>query len=677
MTPVTTRSLNSIGTDTVSMAAGEDGQSAVSDGFGSILRANNVFRAFADADKGGDSRQNQLIEEAHIEIPVDYGTAPLNAATLQDVLVTGLAPLQDFGHEATEGAEQVELGSPTLLLLKPGEVSDQRVSGDSAIHITNLVLADTQATNKVMQPGIKASRLPEGTVKQPAEDSLNTLLSPLSGLEERSMSVLNRAFSGPVLTADDPAAAGLLLLSGLTSGRLPDTDQPESLCGFENDVDQSPVDGRSGAQFASRVSRPLQADDDGFGDDQENITGLSDGAVFQTLEAVFLSGLMLSQLPKSGDTAGTTEPLVHTMAVNKAWADTMPAEGVAETSIKESVAPPEMIRSKDLFTSITVEQKQDSVSAVPIVKDKSPSIFASVDGVNALIHAVNEPLYVVNASAAPAPASSAIGPHLALADNDDGTGEQAVILTAKPFSIKTAKTTISGEDKQSGLDAAGGSSSGSSRAGVSPFASAQERRPDRQSDVVTDSKVSAADNALPTQALPTPAQQIISGLREQYSRLETAQPQGRQIAEAEPDPLAKGGIKILRIRLQPETLGEVEVTIRRSGGEVKVGLAVGSEATAATLRQDLGTLQDRLISSLLGETTPIIEISVRDLAVQTQGQYPSGTGAGSSYGLTGGNDTGSERRPSSDGEANAFSSEKSDDDEQVDHDSRSYAGLVV
>jgi flagellar hook-length control protein FliK len=332
----------------------------------------------------------------------------------------------------------------------------------------------------------------------------------------------------------------------------------------------------------------------------------------------------------------------------------------------ETRAAAEMIRPKDVFSSVTAEQKQTLVSLAPPEKDHIQSASAMVDR-------VDRPPQPV----APMAAVSAIGLGFREVDEDEGIGKQTAAFNATPANEKTARTAINADDKQSDPDTATGAASERSRAGASFSVSAQEKRPDRQSDAVPDVKSAAAANPLPIEPLPTPAQQIISGLTQQYARLEPVQVSGRQITEAEPDPMARGGIKILRIRLQPETLGEVEVTLRRAGSEVKVGLLVGSEATAATLRQDLGTLQDRLISSLLGDTTPVIEITVRDQALQSQGQYPPGAGPGSGYNLTGGNDTGSNRRPSSDRDANSFSSGRGEDDEQMDSDRRSYSGLVV
>ena len=677
MTPVTTRAANSIGIDKASTSTGERIQSDISNSFGSILLAESVSPASANGGKDGDSKHSQIIEETQIRISPSSGNGPLNTADLHEVLEANILTQDGLGGKELKGAEQSDERNPKWAVLIPSKVTDQRMYDGPAAHITELALADKPAADQPILPHFTVSLLTDGTVDHPAVNSIKSHLDPLSRLAERSKDFLDDAFSSHLLTRDDTPTARLSLLAGFVGTMPSDNDLPEDLSLPDIDNLQPAEDIKSVVPFEPGISQTVQADDDVFGDDAANITNVAEGVIIQRFEAFLLAGLIGPQDLKNGDSASTTEPSVHATTIEEPDADDRPDNSLALTWGRESLAAPETIRPKDMFSSITVEQNKAFASLAPLHKDHSQSAYVLGEKLKALPHVFNRPQDAVDGSEAPMPAVSAITSAFAQPDMDDGNGERAATLMATPSSDKAARTTISAADKQSCPNAVAGPASDSSRARESLFVSPQEGRLDRQLDAGPDVKPSAATNALPVQPVPTPAQQIISGLTEQYERLVSAEIGNGRIVEAEPEPLTRGGIKILRIRLQPETLGEVEVTLRRAGGEVKVGLSVGSEATAATLRQDLGTLQDRLISSLLSETTPVIEISVRDQALQTQGSYPSGTGGGIGYGLAGGNDTGSNRRSSPDRDANTFSAEKGDEDEQMDRGRRSYSGLIV
>jgi hypothetical protein len=677
MTPVIVRAANSIAIDKASTSTGERSQSDVSDSFGSILLAESVFPASANGDKDGNSKHSQITEETQVKILPSSGNGPPSTADIHEVLETIFITQEGLGSKESKGAEQSDERNPKSPVLIPSEVSVQRMNDGPAAHITELALADTPASDQPILPRFTVSLLTDGTVEHPAENSIKSHLDPLSGLADRSKEILDDTVSGPWLTRDDTPAARLSLLAGFVGAMPSDNNLPEDLSLPENDSLLPSEDIKSAVPFESGINRTPLTDDDVFGDDAANIADVAEGVIFQRFEAFLLAGLMGPEHLENGDLASTTEPSVNATTVEEPDADSRPGNSFALTRGRESLAAPGTISPKDIFSSITVERNEAFASVAPPDKDPHQSAYVLGEKFNALPHAVKPPPEAVDRSEAPMPAVSAITSALAQPDMDDGNGEQAATFMATPSSDKAARTTISAADKQSSPDAVASPASDSSRAGASLFVSPQEGRLDRQSDAGPDVKPSAATNALPVQPVPTPAQQIMSGLTEQYERLVSAETGNGRIVEAEPEPLIRGGIKILRIRLQPETLGDVEVTLRRAGGEVKIGLSVGSEATAATLRQDLGTLQERLISSLLGDTTPVIEISVRDQALQSQGQYPSGTGAGSSYGLTGGSDSGSNRRPSPDRDGNSFSSEKGNEDEQVERDRRSYAGLVV
>jgi len=62
---------------------------------------------------------------------------------------------------------------------------------------------------------------------------------------------------------------------------------------------------------------------------------------------------------------------------------------------------------------------------------------------------------------------------------------------------------------------------------------------------------------------------------------------------------ASDEIKVLRIRLKPDALGEVDVTLRRNGSRMNIDIMVSKSLAAEALHGDLGMLQDR-VAALLG-----------------------------------------------------------------------------
>lgn len=71
-------------------------------------------------------------------------------------------------------------------------------------------------------------------------------------------------------------------------------------------------------------------------------------------------------------------------------------------------------------------------------------------------------------------------------------------------------------------------------------------------------------------------------------------------------------LKVLRMTLKPESLGEVEITIRRSVDEIRVHIQLSRQAAADELRGDLDQLNSRLGGLLPREMSPQITISVRE-----------------------------------------------------------------
>ena len=110
-------------------------------------------------------------------------------------------------------------------------------------------------------------------------------------------------------------------------------------------------------------------------------------------------------------------------------------------------------------------------------------------------------------------------------------------------------------------------------------------------------------------------------------------------------------VRTLRIRLEPESLGEVEVSLRQTAGGMRVEIHVTQSTTAETLARDLGLLEDKL-SALLGTSaaTAAVSISLQSGSLldtrPTSGTPQNFTQAGVEAGAPGGGSAGQrESRP--------------------------------
>lgn len=114
-------------------------------------------------------------------------------------------------------------------------------------------------------------------------------------------------------------------------------------------------------------------------------------------------------------------------------------------------------------------------------------------------------------------------------------------------------------------------------------------------------------------AYPSPAIQILT-------QISNAVPQGQvqgmaqspvlQVQLTDPALPSPSDVKALRIKLQPEDLGEVEVTIRRAGLQTKVTITVSGRAVADTLSMDKGFLEERLGSLFTPGTANSVLVSM-------------------------------------------------------------------
>ncbi len=189
---------------------------------------------------------------------------------------------------------------------------------------------------------------------------------------------------------------------------------------------------------------------------------------------------------------------------------------------------------------------------------------------------------------------------------------------------------------------------------------------------VADAKQTAPSGANP--ALPglSPAQQVIAGLLTEFRQ----ELNGDRVAAAAQDPgwtpPERMVQKTLRIRLQPESLGDVEIVLRKVAASIKIRIAVDSEETAQVLQRDTGLLHDRLRSLLQDGSLSNLEITVRQPSDHGTGQPTSNTGPG-------GHEPGSNRRPSPDRDETAGFSGNTRNDEGLSqsHRSDTGTGLVV
>ena len=203
-----------------------------------------------------------------------------------------------------------------------------------------------------------------------------------------------------------------------------------------------------------------------------------------------------------------------------------------------------------------------------------------------------------------------------------------------------------------------GESTGDANPGTRDEAFATSTEEDWQSEIEHLRPPAAADGTAAGQADVPPALQIISKISDLAARPSGAPPglsapQSVRVAGNEDVPRPQ--LKALRIRLQPEELGEVEVTLRRVGQETKVLIAVTSKAAADQLSRDLSLLEDRLGGLLNPGATQTVSVSLQaqDTAPMAE-QAPSASSAfaNSEASLQGGREPGRDGRPAPDRQRN-------------------------
>lgn len=126
--------------------------------------------------------------------------------------------------------------------------------------------------------------------------------------------------------------------------------------------------------------------------------------------------------------------------------------------------------------------------------------------------------------------------------------------------------------------------------------------------------------SLPSFTGQSPAHQLVARLAPLNTVLRVASPASLQTN------LQGGEIKVLRLRLRPEALGDVDVTLRRDGTGTHVRISVAKDIAAISLHGDLAWLRERMGELFTSEHTPKITITVQvsDALPQAGSPLPRG-----------------------------------------------------
>ncbi|MCA3561400.1 MAG: flagellar hook-length control protein FliK [Aestuariivirga sp.] len=148
-----------------------------------------------------------------------------------------------------------------------------------------------------------------------------------------------------------------------------------------------------------------------------------------------------------------------------------------------------------------------------------------------------------------------------------------------------------------------------------------------------------APNVPETPVTPAPARQILALLDAPGAALP-------MVANPLLNPSgATGEIRVLRMKLRPEALGDVDITLRRRGADMRIDITVTTQAAADALQTDLGLLKER-VGSLLrpeGAQSVVVVVQSADNLPTLQGgaSGDAGSAMGGSFAEGGG-----ERSPS-------------------------------
>jgi hypothetical protein len=198
-------------------------------------------------------------------------------------------------------------------------------------------------------------------------------------------------------------------------------------------------------------------------------------------------------------------------------------------------------------------------------------------------------------------------------------------IAAKPFALESNPSNIAGPELN-----------GESNA-TTP------RQEDREQPVAPDVGIPVLPMTMDKQPISEPVKQIVRNIEA------IARPMMFTAAPEEGPQRPPTELRVLRIALRPVELGDVELTLRRSGEELRVHIAVSRPSTAERLQRDLTVLTDRVGDLLSGSSQQAVTIVVQPLeamAIPTAPPEPGPPGNWSATNFSSQPEGGSRRQPS-------------------------------
>lgn len=112
-------------------------------------------------------------------------------------------------------------------------------------------------------------------------------------------------------------------------------------------------------------------------------------------------------------------------------------------------------------------------------------------------------------------------------------------------------------------------------------------------------------NPNPSEARLPPVQQLLTQLAAPLASTRLGMAIGQGVTRMD------GEVKVLRLKLKPEALGEVDVTLRRGATGMRVEIMVMKEAAAEVLQGDLGILKERIVALLASEQNQTVTVTLQ------------------------------------------------------------------
>lgn len=163
----------------------------------------------------------------------------------------------------------------------------------------------------------------------------------------------------------------------------------------------------------------------------------------------------------------------------------------------------------------------------------------------------------------------------------------------------------------------------------------------RTSPANASSPMDATLASLPlAEASPSPARQLLQLLETSAPELKGPYPVPSELQQT-------GGIRVLRMKLSPEALGDVDVTMRRSRDGLRIEVTVANQAVTKALQADIEFLKARIGGLLHSGSTGAVSIIVQSADSGTTGPSPLPPAAGGDQAMASAFSSGHGGRPSS------------------------------